>query len=45
MSGITGLDYSAVESVFRICDVQNRAEVFEGIQVMEVAVIKSLNKG
>jgi len=42
MNGITGLDYSAVEAVFRLRRRRLRKEVFEGLQVMEGAVLSAL---
>jgi hypothetical protein len=45
MSGVCGLDYSAVEWLFRLYEVKDQAAVFEDLQVMEAAAVKILNKG
>lgn len=35
MSGATGLDYAALPVVMDLLEVENRAECFSGLQVME----------
>lgn len=44
MTGVCGLDYSAVEWLFRLYGVKDQPAVLEGLQVMEAAAIKILNK-
>lgn len=44
MGGVTGLDYSAVESVMRIRRMRGRAALFDGLRVMERAALRELNK-
>lgn len=40
-----GLDYPAVESTIRLMGYwQKRTEIFEGLQIMEQAALKLLNK-
>lgn len=36
---ITGLDYTAVESVMRLMRIKNRGEVFDGVQAMEYGAL------
>ena len=43
-SGVCGLDYSAVEWLFRLYEVEEPATVLENLQVMEAAAVKILNK-
>lgn len=38
-SGATGLDYSSIPFLFDLYGVQNRVEVFEGIQACEVELL------
>jgi len=38
-----GLDYIAVESVMRMLKIKAKAEVFNGLQVMEKAAMEILN--
>lgn len=44
MGGITGLDYAAVESVMRMMRIKGRAEVFEGLRVMENAALAEISR-
>ena len=44
MAGVCGLDYSAVEWLFRLYGVENQPTVLENLQVMEAAAVKILNK-
>ena len=44
MSGVCGLDYSAVEWLFRLYEVEDQPTVLEDLQVMEAAAVKILNK-
>ena len=44
MAGVCGLDYSAVEWLFRLYGVKDQPAVLEDLQVMEAAAIKILNK-
>jgi hypothetical protein len=39
MGGATGLDYSAIPVLFDLYGVEDRVEVFEGIQVCEVELL------
>ena len=43
-SGVCGLDYSAVEWLFRLYEVRDQPAVLEDLQVMEAAAVKILNK-
>ena len=43
-AGVCGLDYSAVEWLFRLYEVKDQPAVLEDLQVMEAAAIKILNK-
>ena len=45
MSGVVGLDYTAVLAVFRLYEVEDQQAVLEDLQVMEAAAVKILNKG
>ena len=45
MSGVCGLDYSAVEWLFRLYEVEDQQAVFQDLQVMEAAALLILNKG
>ena len=45
MSGVCGLDYVALEWLFRLYGVEEPATVLENLQVMEAAAVKILNKG
>jgi hypothetical protein len=47
MGGLVGLRYEAMRPVMRACGIRkrDRNEVFLGVQVMEKAVLKSLNRG
>lgn len=44
-AGPTGLDYTAVESTFRMLEIEDRREIFEGLQIMEAAALKVFSKG
>lgn len=41
-SGITGLDYNAIEATQRMLNKKFSVKVFKGIQIMEAAVLKEL---
>ena len=43
-SGVLGLDYAAVEWVFRLYEVKDQRTVLEDLQVMEAAALKIFNK-
>ena len=43
MSGLLGLDYTAVFQVFDLYDIKDRKVVFNGIQIMENAVLAYLH--
>lgn len=42
--GVTGLNYSSLEYLCRLYSVKDPVSLFEGIQVMEVTALASLNK-
>lgn len=44
MGGFVGLDYVAVESVFRMTNVSDHDTMLRDIQTMEIAALKILNK-
>jgi len=44
MGGVIGLDYSVLQMLFDLYDVNNRTDIFEDIQVMERKAITLLNK-
>ena len=44
MSGVIGLDYSVLQMLFSMYDVNNKVEIFDDIQVMEREALKHLNK-
>ena len=39
MSGPVGLDYPAVFEVFRLFEVENQIDVFQGLQVLEAKIL------
>ena len=39
-----GLQYTAVDALMRILRIKNRAEVFQDLQVMELAALRVLNE-
>ena len=41
--GFIGLNYQSAETVLRIYAVEDRAETFESLQVMEAAALEILN--
>ena len=43
-SRISGLDYTAVEAVMRLYQVENAGEVFNDIRAMELAVLEKVNE-
>jgi hypothetical protein len=43
MNGLVGLDYGAVEWLFRLYAVDDPRALLEGLQVMEAAAIVKLN--
>ena len=44
MSGVCGLDYTAVQWLFRLYEVKDPPAVLEDLQNMEAAAMKILNK-
>lgn len=44
MGGLTGLNYSSLDYLCRLYSVKDPVSLFEGIQVMEVTALASLNK-
>ena len=44
MNGLVGLDYGAVEWVFRLYSVTEPASLLEDLQVMEAAVLAAMAK-
>ena len=45
MAGVCGLDYAAVQWLFRLYEVKDQPAVLERLQVMEAMAVKILNKG
>ena len=45
MAGVCGLDYAAVQWLFRLYEVKDQPAVLESLQVMEAMAIRILNKG
>ncbi len=44
MGGVIGLDYSVLQMLFDLYDINNRKEIFENIQVMEQEAMLHMNK-
>ena len=44
MSGVIGLDYAAVQWLFKLYDVEEPRALLEDLQVMEVAAMTVINK-
>ncbi len=44
MSGMTGLNYSSLEYLCRLYEVEDPVILFEGIQVMEMAALTCMHK-
>tara|TARA_R110002012_G_scaffold198922_1_gene367822 strand:+ start:270 stop:572 length:303 start_codon:yes stop_codon:yes gene_type:complete len=44
MSGVCGLDYTAVQWLFKLYEVKDPPAVLEDLQIMESAAMKILNK-
>ena len=44
MNGVIGLDYSAVQWLFRLYEVQDERTLLEDLQTMEVAAMQAINK-
>ena len=44
MAGVIGLDYSVLQMLFELYDVNNRQEIFENIQIMEQEALIHMNK-
>lgn len=44
MGDVFGLDYAAVDAVFRIRRIKNRATLFEDLQVMEEAALAAFRE-
>tara|TARA_R110000787_G_scaffold90044_1_gene190497 strand:+ start:9461 stop:9736 length:276 start_codon:yes stop_codon:yes gene_type:complete len=45
MAGVCGLDYTAVQWLFRLYEVENPAAVLMDLQIMEAEAVRLLNKG
>lgn len=41
-AGPIGLDYNAVSFVFNVMGLQGQREIFDGLQIMEIAALKVL---
>ena len=44
MSGVLGLDYSAVAWILRLYEVEDQRSMLEDLQVMEAAAMTALNE-
>jgi len=44
MSGVIGLDYAAVQWLFKLYDVEEPRALLEDLQVMEAAAMTVINK-
>ena len=44
MSGVCGLDYTAVQWLFKLYEVKDQPAVLEDLQIMESAAMKILNQ-
>ncbi len=44
MGGVIGLDYTVLQMLFELYDVNNRQEIFENIQIMEQEALIHMNK-
>ena len=44
MGGVVGLDYSVLQMLFDLYDINNRKEIFENIQIMEQEAMYHMNK-
>lgn len=44
MSGVCGLDYTAVQWLFKLYEVKDQPAVLEDLQIMESVAMKILNK-
>lgn len=44
MTGLIGLDYGAVQWLFRLYEVEDPCSLLEDLQVMEAAVIQAMSK-
>jgi hypothetical protein len=44
MSGVIGLDYAAVQWLFRLYGVEDQRTLLEDLQTMEVAAMQAINK-
>ena len=44
MGGVVGLDYSVLQMLFELYDIDNRQEIFENIQIMEQEALIHMNK-
>lgn len=43
--GVLGLDYVAVEATMNMVGTENRKQMLEDLQIMEMAALRVLNKG
>ena len=41
---VSGLDYSAVETVMRMYRIRDKAEIFDDVRAMELAVLSKINE-
>lgn len=44
MGGLVGMNYQGIAAMFDILQTSNRSEIFEGLQIMEQAVVSVLSK-
>jgi hypothetical protein len=44
MGGVSGLNYSSLDYLCRLYEVKDPVALFEGVQVMELTALASLNK-
>lgn len=44
MSGLTGLNYPSLEWLCKLYAVKDPVAIFEGVQVMELTVLQTLNR-
>lgn len=45
MGGQTGMDYTALFQLFSFYDIKEKEKIFEGVRVMELAVLEEKAKG
>jgi hypothetical protein len=44
MNGLIGLDYSVLFHLMELYSIKDKVKTFEGVQIMESAVLKSIQK-